>query len=307
MYIDTHCHLNLQAFKKDWKKISNEAKKAGVKKMLVVGTELKSSQKAIKLAEELDGLFAVVGFHPHHCKSIKNLNEINKIVKDLRKLAKNKKVVAIGECGLDYHIYQKTKYKKTKITEEQKKLQKQLFGKQIQLAKELNLPMVIHNREAQKDILDVIDHFCLPVQAGKNDGKYPKGVFHCISGSIKFLNKLLEKGFYAGVDGNVTYSSEVQALAKNIPIDRLLLETDSPWLTPEPLRNKKVPNYLSPANAGCRSLKVRNQKGRTLHPRLRNTPSNVKIVAEFIARLKNTSINQIATKTTKNAEKLFKI
>ncbi|MEA3355257.1 MAG: TatD family hydrolase, partial [Patescibacteria group bacterium] len=183
MFIDTHCHLNLKAFEDDWEKVADQAKKSGVKKMLLIGTDFKSSQTAIKMAEKIEGLFAVIGFHPHHCKGLKNIGEMDKVFKDFKKLAKNKKAVAIGECGLDYHVYQKTKYKKTQITEEQKRLQKQIFGKQIQLAKELNLPMVIHNREASKDIVDTIDHF------SKNDGKYPRGVFHCISGSKKHLKK----------------------------------------------------------------------------------------------------------------------
>ncbi|MFH2062340.1 MAG: TatD family hydrolase [Candidatus Beckwithbacteria bacterium] len=299
MYIDTHTHLNLKAFEDDWREVADRAKKAEVNKMLVVGTNLESSQKAIEIAEDIEGLFAVVGFHPHHCKGIAE-TQIDKIMKGLEKLAKHKKVVAIGECGLDYHVYQKTKYTKVKITEDQKKLQKQVFGKQIQLAKELNLPMVIHNREAQKDILDVMDHFCLPAQAGKNDGKYPKGVFHCISGSIKFLKQLLERGFYIGVDGNVTYSSEVEALVKETPLDRLLLETDSPWLIP---RFSGSSTNSNPKRSG---LKASLQE-RTLIDRWRNTPSNVKIVAEFVAKLKNTSINQIAKKTTINAERLFNI
>lgn len=268
MYTDTHCHLNFEAFEDDWLEVAQEAVKAGVEKMIVVGSDIESSRKAIEIAERVEGLWASVGFHPHHCKGLKNIDEM---INGLRELAVNKKVVAIGECGLDYHVYQKSKYSKLKISEEQKKLQKQVFGKQIQLAKELDLPMIIHNREAQREILDVIDHFC------KSDGQYPKGVFHCISGSVNFLKKLLEKGFYVGVDGNVTYSSEVQALVNEIPLDKMVLETDSPWLTPEPQRG------------------------------LRNRPINVKIVAEFVAKQKRISIDQVAQVTSSNAQKLFKL
>ncbi len=268
MYIDTHTHLNFEAFEKDCLEVVKQAKANGVAKMIVVGVDLESSQKAIELAEKVEGVFAAVGFHPHHCKGIEDAGEM---IMKLRKLAKSKKVVAIGECGLDYHVYQKTKYVKAKITEEQKNLQKQVFGRQVQLAKELSLPVIIHNREAQKEILDVLDHFC------KNDGRYPEGVFHCISGSKKYLKKLLEGGFYIGVDGNVTYSGEVQMLVRETPLNRLLLETDSPWLTPVPYRG------------------------------LRNTPSSVKIVAESVAGLKEVLISQVEAKTTKNAEILFKI
>ena len=268
MYIDTHTHLNLKAFKDDWKEVVAASKKAGVGKILVVGTELESSEKAVKMAEKNEGLFAVVGFHPHHCKGLDVLGEM---IEELEKLTESKKVVAIGECGLDYHVYRNTKYENTKITEEQKRLQKQVFGKQIQLAKKLDLPLVIHNREAQKDILDVIDHFC------KNDGEYPKGVFHCMSGSVKFLRQVLDKGFFVGIDGNVTYSGEVEALAREVPLERLLIETDSPWLTPAPYRG------------------------------LRNSPVNVKIVADSIARIKNVNVERVRASTAKNAEALFNL
>lgn len=289
MYIDTHAHLNFKAFEEDWPQVVEEAKKNGVRKIVVPGADLDSSQKAIKIAEKTDGVYAAVGFHPHHCKGISNFDDMTD---RLEKLAKSKKVVAIGECGLDYHVYQKTKHENKKITEGQKRLQKRVFGSQIQLAKKLQLPMIIHNREAQKEILDVLDHFC------KSDGKYPKGVFHCISGSVKFVKELLKMGFYVGVDGNVTYSSEVQALLKEIPLDRLLLETDAPFLLPEPLRSSST--LKGPAS----QLKLQE---RTLIDRLRNEPVNVKIVAEFISGAKNTLINQIEELTTKNAERLFKI
>lgn len=289
MYIDTHCHLNFEAFEKDWREVVKKAKKGGVEKMVVVGTEVKSSKRAVEMTKEVEGVYASVGFHPHHCKGSFNLDEV---IGELKRLAKNKKVAAIGECGLDYHVYKKTKYSKTKITEGQKNLQKKVFGKQIQLAKELELPMIIHNREAQKEILDVMDHFC------KSDGKYPKGVFHCISGGVKYLKKVLEKGFYVGVDGNVTYSDEVKFLVKEIPIDRLLLETDSPYLLPEPLRSK----YSSLRSGLKASLQER-----TLIDRLRNEPVNVKIVADSIADIKNVSLDRVKNQTTKNSGRLFKI
>lgn len=189
----------------------------------------------------------------------------------LKGLAKSKKAVAIGECGLDYHVYEKTKYPSTslRITPEIKTLQKRLFGQQIQLAKKLELPMIIHNREAGEETLDTLKHFC----AG--DGQYPRGVFHCISGSKKLLTKILTLGFYIGIDGNIAYSQEVQSLATEAPLNRILLETDSPWLAPE-------------------------RDGR------RNLPNSVKIVAQEISRLMDTSINQIEAETTKNAKKLFK-
>lgn len=263
MYIDTHCHLNFKAFEEDWEEIADEAVKAGVEKMIVVGADLETSARAVELAEKHQNLFASVGIHPHHCQ--------NKIeMAKLENLAKSKKVVAIGECGLDYHLYQKTRYQNKEITPEIRTLQKRLFGQQIQLAKKLNLPMVIHNREAGEDILDTLKHFCTA------DGQYPQGVFHCISGSKKLLKKILQMGFFVGVNGNIAYSQGVQALAAESPLERILLETDAPYLSPK-------------------------------HDGSQNFPQSVKIVAQFLAKLKGTSINQIEAETSKNAKKLFNI
>jgi len=277
MYIDTHCHLNFKVFENDWLEVVKKAQKAGVEKIIVPGTDLESSKKAVEIAESADGVYATVGFHPHHTKGLKDIN--NNIKKELKNLAKSKKVVGIGECGLDYYVYKKTKYDKAEITLKLKNLQKQLFGMQIQLAKELNLPIIIHNREAGEDILDVINHF------SKDDNKVPRGVFHCISGSKEYLERVLGLGFYVGVDGNVTYSKNVKKLAKKVSLDRLLLETDSPFLTPEPIRSG-----------------VKNRGGK-----LRNEPISVKIVADYLTKLKNVSLDEIVSLTTKNAEVLFKI
>ncbi|MFH0942750.1 MAG: TatD family hydrolase [Candidatus Beckwithbacteria bacterium] len=263
MYIDTHCHLNFKAFEADWQRVADRAVKAGVTKMIVVGADLETSARAVKLAKKHKNLWAAVGVHPHH-----GLSEIN--WKKLEKLAKEEKVAAIGECGLDFHVYQKSKYEKKEISPEVKTAQKKLFGQQIQLAKKLKLAMIIHNRETGEETLDTIKHFCT------SDGQYPKGVFHCISGSKKLLSKILEMGFYIGIDGNVTYSQEVKILAKLTPLERMLLETDAPWLSPAPKRD------------------------------LRNEPISVKIVAQCLARLKKVSIAKIETETTKSAERLFK-
>jgi len=293
MYIDTHCHLNFEAFEDDWMKVAEKAKASGVEKMIVVGTDLKSSLKAVELAEKVDYLYATVGFHPHHCKEFEGDNNVErisqfneKLKKRLKSLAKSKKVVAIGESGLDYFKYKKTKHENNQITIKQKNLQKQLLGMQIQVAKEINLPMVIHSRESHEDLLDALEHFCLPAQAGKSDGKYPKGVFHCVSGSKNHLKKVLDLGFFVGVDGNVTYNKEVQELAKEIPLNRLVVETDSPFLLPEPFKSNPKLRW-------------------TDNGHLRNEPISVKITAEYIARLKKVDLAKIEAVTTKNAEKLF--
>jgi len=262
MYIDTHCHLNFGAFTEDWKEVADHCVKAGVEKMIVVGADLETSAKAVEIAQKHPALFAGVGVHPHHAPGEFDL-------KKLKLLAQNKKVVAIGECGLDYHVYKNTKYPNPAITPELKTQQKKIFGLQIQLAKELKLPLIIHNREAGEETLDVLNHFC------KDDGVYPPGVFHCISGSKKLLQKILSLGFFIGVDANIVYSSEVQTLASDAPLDRILLETDAP--------------YLGPNRDGAR-----------------NTPKSVKIVARQIAQLKNLPETEVIAQTAANAQKLFK-
>ena len=263
MYIDTHCHLNFSAFKDDWQEVADKCVRAGVEKMIVVGADLDTSTRAVELAQKHKNLFASVGIHPHHCQG-----EI-----DIKELAKSKKVVAIGETGMDYHVYEKSKYPDKIITQEMKNRQKTIFGQQIQLAKELKLPLIIHNREAGKETLDVLNHFC------KDDGIIPTGVFHCISGSRKLLQKVLALGFFIGVDANISYSQEVQTLVSDAPLDRILLETDSPYLMPAPHR------------AGCG---------------VKNTPQSVTIVAQSIAKIKNLSESDVAKQTTDNAQRLFK-
>ncbi len=267
MYIDTHCHLNFAAFADDWRETADQCVKDGIAKMIVVGADLATSQKAVEVCQKHPALFASVGVHPHHAPGEFDLEK-------LRALAKNKKIVAIGETGVDYHVYQKSKYPEKEITPEQKTSQKTIFGRQIQLAKELKLPLIVHNREAGEDTLDVLNHFC------KDDGHYPPGVFHCISGSRKLLQKILALGFYIGVDANITYSQEVQTLAGDAPLDRILLETDSPYLAPAPRR----------AGRG-----------------VKNTPQSVKIVAQALARIKKMPESDVAQQTTANAQRLFQL
>ncbi|MBU2051962.1 TatD family hydrolase [Patescibacteria group bacterium] len=265
MYIDSHCHLNFGAFSKDWQEVTDDCVKAGVEKMIVVGADLETSQKAIEICQKHPALFAAVGVHPHHASG-----EFD--VEKLKQLAQNKKVVAIGETGVDYHVYQKSKYPSTalRINPEMKNRQKIIFGQQIQLAKTLKLPLIIHNREAGEDALDVLEHFC------KDDGIYPAGVFHCISGSKKLLQKILALDFYVGVDANITYSQEVQTLVADSPLEKILLETDAP--------------YLTPSRDGSR-----------------NTPQSVKMVAQEIARVKHLPENLVIKQTSTNAQRLFKL
>lgn len=262
--VDAHCHLNFKAFEKDLDQVIKRAFEKGVNKIINVGTALDSSEKAVELAKEHDGLFATIGIHPHHADKSESGWE-----KKLEELAKNKNVVAIGETGLDYFSY-----KSNGITN--KNLQKKLFIKQIEIAHSLNLPLMIHNRLAGNDILEIL----------LNHKSYilNRGLFHCFSGNIDFLKKVLDLGFYIGFDGNITYKgiapgedTLLSDLVKYAPLDRIIAETDAPFLTPIPYRGS------------------------------RNEPSYVIIVARAIGQIKEVDPESIIEKTNKNAHTLFKL
>ena len=263
--IDVHCHLNLKGFEDDTDEVIKRAFSAGVTKIINVGTSLESSHKAVELAKKHENLYAIVGIHPHHADKLENgwINE-------LKKIAQNKKVVAIGEIGLDYFSYKSNGIVNPKV-------QKEVFEKQVKLANELKLPLQIHNRHAGEDVIEILIK-------NKNLLKEIPGMFHCFAGTIEVLKSALEMGFYIGFDGNITYKGiakgETVALSKlceNTPINRIVVETDAPFLTPEPKRGS------------------------------RNEPSYVIITATKIAEIKAVSFEQIDTTTTQNATNIFSI
>jgi TatD DNase family protein len=261
--IDTHCHLNLKGYENDLEEVMQRAKNVGVNKIINVGTSLKTSRKAIDLSKKYEGLYASIGIHPHHADKLEE-NWENKLVN----LAKEEKVVSIGETGMDYF-----RYKSNGITNPN--TQEELFVKQIKIANKLKLPLQIHNRQAGDDILKVLNKyrdFLLEIP----------GVFHCFSGDLKFLEKVLKLNFYIGFDGNITYkgiakgeTTALPDLVKETPLDRIITETDAPFLTPLPHRGS------------------------------RNEPSYVIIVASFIAQIKGISKDKVIEKTTENAHTLF--
>ena len=272
--IDVHCHLNFHAFEKDFEEVTNNAFKHGVSKIINTGTSIASSKKAVKLAQDYKNLYAIIGIHPHHADKTDREFEGELQTDWLEKLeimAKNPKVVGIGEIGLDYFSY-----KSNGVVE--KKLQKEVFEAQIELAHKLNLPLQIHGRLAGKDILEILNHH-------KNILKpdFP-GMFHCFAGDLKILKGALDLGFFIGFDGNITYPGlapketvQLSEIALKTPVERILTETDSPFLTPIPLRGS------------------------------RNEPKNVIIVGEFLAKIKNLSFEEINQITTENAIKVFNL
>lgn len=270
--IDVHCHLNFKAFSDDYDEVITRAFAAGVTKIINVGTKIDSSQRAVELTEKYDKLYAIVGVHPHHADKIEVEPRISHTdwLKVLELLAAHPKVVAIGECGMDYY-----RYKSNDIVDP--KLQRDVFVKQIELAHKVKKPLQIHNRHAGKEIVTLlIDNRSYLLD--------PPGMFHCMSGNLELLKKVLDLGFYIGYDGNITYEglapgeeTELAELVKATPIDRILIETDSPYLSPEPFRGS------------------------------RNEPKNAIIVGQFIAKLKSISYEEVVSQTTSNVKTVFRI
>lgn len=253
MLVDSHAHVQLDNYSTDRDAVLVRARNAGVHAVLVIGFDLKTSRDAVTLAEAHDGLYATVGMHPHDAKGFGQ-----QTLKAFRGLAAHPKVIALGEMGLDY-------YRNLSPVV----LQKTAFECQLDLAAELNLPVVIHNREAYRDILPILE-----ARSGQI-----RGVLHCFSGDVEIMRQTLSLGFYIGIGGPVTYrkTNDLQTVAREVPADHLLVETDCPWLAPQFRRGK------------------------------RNEPAYVRSTAEKIADLRGISLEQIAEITTHNFERLFRV
>jgi TatD DNase family protein len=272
MMIDTHAHLNFNAYKDDSKEVIDKTLKKNIW-MINVGSQYSTSRRAVEIAEKYkEGVYAAIGLHPIHLsegifKTKVDQEEIAFKTKDedfdyeqYKELAKSKKVVAIGEIGMDYWYRPKTKIK----LEEFKSKQKEIFLKQLELAKELNLPVVLHCRVAYNDMMQSLKEF-----------NYPdlKGVAHCFVGSWQETQEYLNMGFYLGFNG-IIFKLDLDEVIEKTPLDKILLETDCPYLTPSPMEGRNEPIYL-------------------------------KYIAEKIAKIKNISIEKLEDITTQNAKTLF--
>ena len=249
--IDTHAHLNIEQYEENIDQIIQNAQKIGVNKIIVVGMDKKTSLKAIQLANQYDMIYATVGIHPSYVDN-SNHNELNE-------LYNKNKVVAVGEIGLDFYW-----------REDNKKLQEQIFEEQIQKAIKLNLPVIIHTRNSFNETYNIVKKY-------KNQ---LRGVFHCFSSNLSDAKKVIDLGFYIGIDGPITFKNKNQNLVeivKNIDLKHILIETDSPYLTPEPYRGKT------------------------------NQPANVYYVAKKIAEIKKLSIDEVINTTSNNAKNLFNL
>ena len=249
--IDTHAHVDMLELPVE--QVLSQMNACGVKKVIIPSVEANLMEKIVSIAEKNENVWAMAGIYPSEAKTY--TDEVENLIIEL---AKNPKVVALGEIGLDY-------YWDKSFAE----LQKEVFAKQIRLANKLNLPIVVHDRDAHKDTFDILME--------NNDGS--NVLFHCFSGSVEFMRECVKQGWYIALGGVVTFKNaiKVKDVAREVPLDKLVLETDSPYLTPVPFRGKT------------------------------NYPAYVKYIAEEIAKLRQMSLEELIDITTENAERFFKI
>ncbi|MDQ0228630.1 TatD family hydrolase [Metabacillus niabensis] len=254
MLFDTHAHLNATQFEEDVVEVIERAKSENVSHIVVVGFDRETITRAMELTEQYDMIYAAVGWHP-----VDAIDMTDEDLDWIKQLAAHPKVVAIGEMGLDYYW-----------DKSPKEIQQEVFRKQIQLAKEVKLPIIIHNREATEDVVKILQ---------EENASEVGGIMHCFTGSLETAEKCMKMNFYLSFGGPVTFKNakKPKEVVKEIPMDFLLIETDCPYLTPHPFRGK------------------------------RNEPSYVKYVAEQIAELKGLTFEEVAKKTSDNAMKLFGI
>ena len=251
-FFDSHAHYNDEKFEIDRDDLLKDVYKEGITRVVCAGYNVEQSEFAVNLAKEIHFIYATCGISPNDIDDFVD-NNLEKI----EELAKNEKVVAIGEIGLDYYW-----------NKDNKEIQKELFIKQIEIANKLNKPIVIHTRDAWMDTIEILKEH--PVEK--------KGIFHCCPLNQELIKEALKLGYYISFSGNVTFKNAKSEECINlVPLDKILIETDCPYLSPEPFRGK------------------------------RNDSRNVKLVAEKIAKVKETTVLEISKITYENANKIFEI
>ncbi|MCC3144393.1 TatD family hydrolase [Halanaerobium sp. Z-7514] len=252
--IDTHAHLDFNDYDKDREEVFSRAKEAGVEEIINIGADLDSSRRAVKLAENYDKLYATVGIHPHEAVTV-NEDSLNKI----KELSSSPKVKAIGESGLDF--YYDNSPRDTQIS---------AFKAQLELADQLNLPVVVHSRAAGEETLKVLD---------QSADFAANLIFHCYAYGTELIEKIIARDFYVAFGGLITFknASEIRQALKKMPLERILLETDSPYLTPSPNRGK------------------------------RNEPANLKYILKKAAEIKGISAEEMAEITSENAKRVYRL
>ena len=251
MLTDSHCHLFYDQIFQDIDSVLIRSKRLGVSRFICVGTNINDSLLSLDIAEKFENVYCSAGIHPHDSQDVDK-----DYIQQIELIMNSKKMIAIGEIGLDY--FRNISSKKNQI---------KVFNELLQLAEKINKPIIFHNRDADQDIIDILS-------------SYPNviGVSHCFSSTLSTAKKLLDMGYYISFSGNLTFkNSDLSKVAKYLPLDRLLVETDSPYLSPEPYRGKP------------------------------NEPGRTRYVAEKLAEIHNISFESVAEQTTKNVNKLFSI
>ncbi|WP_204175907.1 TatD family hydrolase [Mammaliicoccus sciuri] len=254
MLIDTHVHLNADQYDEDLQEVIDRALEEGIDRMFVVGFDTNTIERTMKLIDQYDFIYGIIGWHP-----VDAIDCTEERLQWIEELSKHPKIIGIGEMGLDYHW-----------DKSPKDIQKEVFRKQIALAKRVQLPIIIHNREATQDCVDILK---------EENASEVGGIMHSFSGSNEIADEILKMNFYISLGGPVTFKNAKQPkeVAQHVPLDRLLVETDAPYLSPHPYRGK------------------------------RNEPARVKLVAEQIAELRDISYEEVCKATTENAERLFEL
>lgn len=254
MLIDSHAHLDMEDFERDREAILDRALDGGITHIISIGTDLSSSIKALELAKKYDFVFATVGYHPHNAT-----NMDQGLLRTLEKLVSEPKIVAWGEIGLDF-------YRRYSPPDRQM----EAFRRQLQMAMDLDLPVIIHDRDAHREVLTILQ---------ETEKREKRGVIHCFSGTYDMAMALIKMGFYISIPGTVTYKNVpyIQEVASGIPLERMLVETDAPFLAPVPKRGK------------------------------RNEPLYVTYTAQKIAELRGTDFQEVARQTSENAKRLFNL
>lgn len=294
---DTHCHLNFSRFVSKGKstvdEVINAAQEVGVTHIVIPGTDVDTSQKAIEIAQKYEHIYAAVGIHPHHVyEQVAEIDSASRQphmtreitprigaprleppISALEDLLTHIKVVAVGEIGMDRHEYESTKYENYQVSERFLTAQKELLRMQIQLGLTHNKSIIFHNREAKQDLLPILHELW-------DEKLRRRAVFHCCEPDPALLQFAKEHGMYIGVDGDITYTPEKQAFMTQVPLEMLVLETDAPFLLPEPLRTEK---------------------------KFPNKPENIPLIAEAVAKYMGVGIDEVKRVTFENSKKLFNV
>lgn len=257
MLIDSHAHIGARAFNKDRDRVMQRARQSGVRAVVDVGSDLDASRTAAELARQYDDIYAVVGYHPHNAAQMTDED-----LKGVAALSVQPKVVAIGETGLDF--YRNLSPRDAQL---------QAFERQLGLADQLGLPVVVHSREAEEEVFTVLGNW-----AARSKLDEPLGVLHCFSGDTELARRYIAMGFFISIAGPVTYpGSRAVEVARDVPLDRLVIETDCPYLTPQPHRGQ------------------------------RNEPAYVSLVADRIGEVRGMPAEDVAEQTALNAIRLFRL